>query len=39
MIDGIIAQLRAFDDGNLRQTIEGYPEEVQKLVTKYFHCG
>ena len=39
MIDGIIAQLRAFDDGNLRQTIEGYPEEVQKLVTQYFHCG
>ena len=39
MIDGIIAQLRAFDDGNLRQTIEGYPEEVQKLVTRYFHCG
>jgi len=39
MIDGIIAQLRAFDDKNLRKTIEGYPEEIQKLVTQYFHCG
>ena len=39
MIDGIIEQLRAFDDKNLRLTIENYPEEIQKLVTKYFHCG
>jgi len=39
MIDGIIAQLRAYDDKNLRSTIESYPEEVQKLVTQYFHCG
>ena len=39
MIDGIIAQLRAFDDETLRQTIEGYPEELQKLVNQYFHCG
>jgi glutamine synthetase len=39
MIDGIIEQLRAFDDKNLRHTIESYPEEIQKLVTKYFHCG
>ena len=39
MIDGIIEQLRAFDDKNLRHTIENYPEEIQKLVTKYFHCG
>ena len=39
MIDGIIEQLRAFDDKNLRKTIEGYPEEIQKLVNQYFHCG
>jgi glutamine synthetase len=39
MIDGIIAQLRAFEDTTLRQTIEGYPEEIQKLVMTYFHCG
>ena len=39
MIDGIISQLRAFDDVTLRSDIESYPEEIQKLVTKYFHCG
>ena len=39
MIDGIIAQLRAFDDKTLRRDVEGYPDEIQKLVTKYFHCG
>ena len=39
MIDGIIAQLRAFDDASLRKNIENYPEEVLKLVNEYFHCG
>lgn len=39
MIDGIIAQLRAFDDVSLRKNIENYPEEVLKLVNEYFHCG
>jgi glutamine synthetase len=39
MIDGIIAQLRALDDGTLRKNISGFPEEIQKLVTQYFHCG
>ncbi len=39
MIDGIIAQLRAFDDVTLRKNIEKYPEEVLKLVSQYFHCG
>ena len=39
MIDGIIAQLRAYDDKTLRSDIESYPEEIQKLVTRYFHCG
>ena len=39
MIGGIISQLRAFDDVNLRKNIEGYPDEIQKLVTQYFHCG
>ncbi len=39
MIDGIIAQLRAFDDTSLRKNIENYPEEIQKLVNQYFHCG
>ena len=39
MIDGIIDQLRAYDDKMLRKNIENYPEEIQKLVTQYFHCG
>ena len=39
MIDGIIAELRAFDDVTLRKNIEGYQEEIQKLVTRFFHCG
>ena len=39
MIDGIIAQLRAFDDRSLRSDVESYPEEIQKLVERYFHCG
>ena len=39
MIDGITAQLRAFDDVTLRKNIEKYPQEVLKLVSKYFHCG
>ena len=39
MIDGIIAQLQTFDDKTLRKNIENYPEEIQKLVNQYFHCG
>ena len=39
MIDGIIAQLRAFGDETLRADIEGNPSEIQKLVLRYFHCG
>ena len=39
MIDGIITQLKAFDDKTLRADISSYPEEILKLVTKYFHCG
>lgn len=39
MIDGIISQLRAFNDSTLRKDIEDKPEEIQKLVNKYFHCG
>ena len=39
MIDSIIEQLRAFDDRTLRRQVEQYPDEVQKLVNTYFHCG
>ena len=39
MIDGIIRKLRAYEDRTLRADLEGKPEEMQKLVTRYFHCG
>ena len=39
MIDGIIAQLQAFDDRTLRQDTSDKPEEILKLVKQYFHCG
>ena len=39
MIDGIINQLRSFNDTTLRQEVEGKPEENLKLVETYFHCG
>lgn len=39
MIDGIIAQLRAFNDTTLRADIADKPEEILKLVEQYFHCG
>ena len=39
MIDGIIAQLRAYNDRTLRKDIEHNPKEIMKLVTQYFHCG
>ncbi len=39
MIDGIINQLRAFNDRTLRHDIENNPEEIQHMVETYFHCG
>ena len=39
MIDGIIAKLRAYGDRNLRAEVQESPEEMLKLVEKYFHCG
>jgi glutamine synthetase len=39
MIDGIIAQLRAFDDRKLRREIVHRPEKIAELVATYFHCG
>ncbi len=39
MIDGIIAQLKAFDDETLRHDVENRPTELRALVEKFFHCG
>lgn len=39
MIDGIIKQLRDFNDSNLRKEVENRPHELKELVERYFHCG
>lgn len=39
MIDGIIRQLREFDDADLRQRTEHDKEATERLVKKFFHCG
>ena len=39
MIDGIIAQLRAFNDTTLRADISSNHKAIKKLVDTYFHCG
>lgn len=39
MIDGIISRLRSYNDATLRIEIQGKPEEMLALVSKYFHCG
>ena len=39
MIDGIIKQLRDFNDSNLRKEVENHPQELKELVERYFHCG
>ncbi len=39
MIDGILRNLRSKNDLTLRADIQDKPEELQKLVKEYFHCG
>lgn len=39
MIDGIIRQLKSFNDQTLRADIEGHQEKTTLLVQRYFHCG
>lgn len=39
LIDGLINTLKSFDDATLRQDIGHKPEEIKKLVKKYFYCG
>ncbi len=38
-IDGIISQLRAFDDADLRSRLEGDKKATEELVQRFFHCG
>lgn len=39
MIDGLIANLRAFNDSTLRADIGTDQEQLLELVRTYFHCG
>ena len=39
MIDGIIKQLRDFNDATLRKDVEEHPAQLKELVERYFHCG
>jgi glutamine synthetase len=39
ILEGIGDYLRAFNDENLQKKIGNNPEEVLKLVEKFFHCG
>lgn len=39
MIDGIIRKLHSYNDATLRRDIQDKPEEMEKLVEKYFYCG
>ena len=39
MIDGIIKELRDYNDKTLRADIENNPEAQLELVQRFFHCG
>ena len=38
-LDGIIKYHKQFNDQNLREELKDKPEELLKMVKKYFHCG
>lgn len=39
IIDGIAANLKAYNDKNLSEKLFGDGDELSKLVKKYLHCG
>lgn len=39
MIDGIIKQLKSYDDKNLIERAKSDPELMSEIVKQYFHCG
>ncbi len=39
LIQYLAGTLKAFDDDNLRASIENDDKKVMQLVSKYFHCG
>ena len=38
-IEGIVKYHKSFNDKNLREELKDKPEELLKMVQKYFHCG
>ena len=39
IIDGIIKDLKKFEDKNIRKDLENNPEKMLELVNKYYYCG
>ncbi|MDY2642395.1 MAG: glutamine synthetase, partial [Mediterranea sp.] len=39
LIDGILKQLRAYEDTTLREHLSTHPDEMEQLVKAHFHCG
>jgi glutamine synthetase len=39
IIDGIIKDLKKFDDKDIREEIKNNPEKMMEVVQKYYHCG
>jgi glutamine synthetase len=39
IIDGIIKDLKKFDDKDIRKELANNPDKMMELVLNYFHCG
>jgi glutamine synthetase len=39
IIDGIIKDLKKFNDKDIRNEIAGNPAKMMEIVRKYYHCG
>ena len=39
MIDGIVRELKAFDDRTLRASVTKSAKAMKALVEEFFHCG
>ena len=39
LIDGTIAQLKAYDDARIREQVAQHPALMNELVKRYYHCG
>ena len=39
IINGIISELKKFDDADIRTTLENNPDRMKDFIHKFFHCG